>query len=216
MEGAVEGVPVANVDGAQIEALRAEYIRNAEPVGSIPPPTSLKGAIKTTGQMLTGKQPSVLLDKLSQRLAFERTGTRMYEALIAKLEASGDIDETVLVEVRRFHDEERAHMDLVAEAIEHLGGDPTVQSPSADVDGVASMGLLQVLTDPRTSVIHSLHAIQIAELADNDGWALLIDLAERMGQDDMAKDFSRALAQEAVHLETIRGWTAAEVLDEAV
>lgn len=213
--GAVEGVPVANVDGAELAALRGDYVRESEPIGTVPPPTSIKGALKSAGEMITGKQPTVLIDKLSERLAFERTGTRMYEGLIAKLEASGEADQTLLEDVRRFHDEERAHMALVARAIEHLGADPTVETPSADVDGVASMGLLQVITDPRTSVLHSLHAIHIAELADNDGWVLLVDLADRMGQSEMAEAFRGALAQEVEHLAAVRHWTTTAVLDAA-
>ena len=164
--------------------------------------------------MVTGKQPTVLIDKLGERLAFERTGTRMYEGLIAKLEASG-ADPAILQDVRRFHAQERAHMELAASAIRQLGGDPTVETPSADIDGVASMGLLQVITDPRTSVLHSLHAIHIAELADNDGWTLLIELAEHMKQSEMAASFRQALAEEAEHLAAVRGWMSAAVLDAA-
>ena len=74
---------------------------------------------------------------------------------------------------------------MVEAAIRSIGADPTVQTPSADVDGVASMGLIQVLTDPRTSVAQCLEAILIAELADNDGWQMLILFAEKMGMDDM-------------------------------
>lgn len=215
VEGAAEGVPVADVDGTALAALRGDYVREAEPIGTVPPPTSVKGAVKAVGELLTGKRVTVLLDKLSERLAFERTGTRMYEGLIAKLEASGDADPAVLEDARRFHGEERAHMDLVARSIEQLGGDPTVETPSADVDGVASMGLLQVIADPRTSTLHSLHAIHIAELADNDGWSLLVDLAERMGQSELAEAFREALAQEAEHLATVRRWTSTAVLDAA-
>jgi hypothetical protein len=35
--------------------------------------------------MLGGKEPIVFLDKLGERAAFERSGTRLYETLIAKL-----------------------------------------------------------------------------------------------------------------------------------
>lgn len=215
IEGAEEGVPTARGDGIQIAELRGEYVRDAEPVGSVPPPTTVKGAAKSAGQMLKGQQPVVLLDKLGERLAFERTGTRLYEALIAKMEAAGPPAGVSLDIVRRFHDEEREHMDLVKQAIERLGGDPTVQTPSADIDGVAASGLLQVVTDPRTSVLQSLHALHVAELADNDSWEMLIDLAEKMGQEEMAREFGRALAEEQEHLASVRRWTANGVAKEA-
>ena len=53
--------------------------------------------------------------------------------------------------------DEARHFRLIAEAIESLGGDPTSQTPSADLAGVESMGLVQVLNDPRTSIAQSLH-----------------------------------------------------------
>ena len=215
VESAVEGVPVADWDGSGIAAIRGDYVRAAEPVGSVPPPTTVKGAAKSAGQMLAGRKPVVLLDKLSERLAFERTGTRLYEALLAKIDAAGPPPGVSVDDLRRFHDEEHAHMEIVARAIERLGGDPTVQSPSADVDGVLSMGLLQVITDPRTSVLHSLHAIHVAELADNDGWELLIELAEGMGQDESVREFKVALREEQEHLASLRRWMSDGVSAEA-
>ena len=61
---------------------------------------------------------------------------------------------------------------------------------------MASIGLMQIITDPRMSIAQSLHAIHLAELADNDGRHLLITLATEMGQDDMAAEFTNALAEE--------------------
>lgn len=68
------------------------------------------------------------------------------------------------------------------------------------------MGLLQVVTDPRTSVSQPLHAIHLAELADNDGWSMLIDFATQMGQDEMADEFSAALRHEQEHLVLVRSY----------
>ena len=36
-----------------------------------------------------GAQPTLFLDKLGERLAFERSGTRLYEALVSKHDAFG-------------------------------------------------------------------------------------------------------------------------------
>jgi hypothetical protein len=215
VEGAQQGTPSPEIDAAAAAELRRSDVRDAEPIGSVPPPASLKGVAKAAGQMLTGKKPLVLIDKLSQRLAFERTGSRMYENFLTKLEAAGAPDGISIAEVRRFHQEELEHMAIVARAIEGLGGDPTVQTPSADVDGVASIGLLQVIADPRTSALQALHAIHVAELADNDGWAMLVDLVRAMGHEDMARDFTRALEQEHVHLATVRSWMAAGISSAA-
>jgi hypothetical protein len=53
----------------------------------------------------------------------------------------------------------------------------------------------------------------IAELADNEGWDLLANLAEAMGHDDMAQSFRDALEVEETHLDDVRRWVAAIVGD---
>ena len=81
--------------------------------------------------------------------------------------------------------DEARHFLLVSDAIDSLGGDPTSQTPSADLCGVESSGLVQVLNDPRTTIAQSLHAIVTAELSDKAGWETLIALADEHGLTEM-------------------------------
>jgi hypothetical protein len=74
---------------------------------------------------------------------------------------------------------------------------------------------MQIVTDPRTSVAQSLHAIHIAELADHDGWELLVHLAGEFGQEEMAANFGLALAEEERHLATIRDVMKSSCMSEA-
>jgi hypothetical protein len=83
------------------------------------------------------------------------------------------------------------------------------------VAGVASMGIMQVLTDPRTSLAQCLQALLTAELTDNDGWRLLIQLADNLGYDEMSAQFETALANEVVHLQNVRTWLSECVMDSA-
>jgi ferritin-like metal-binding protein YciE len=55
----------------------------------------------------------------------------------------------------------------------------------------------------------------VAELADNDGWRLLIKLAREMGQDEMAGRFQAALEEEDRHLASLRTWMEEICLNEA-
>ena len=110
---------------------------------------------------------------------------------------------------------EHAIRGTVKECIEQLGGDPTTQTPCADVTGVASMGLLQVVTDPKTNVNQSLHALLVAELADGAAWEELVVLARELGQEEMAKRFEEAGRHEAEHLETVKQWHLEATLQEA-
>lgn len=51
-----------------------------------------------------------------------------------------------------------------------------------------------------------------AELTDNDGWELLINVTENLGYQDMAREFQRALENEEQHLKNVRGWLTEKVL----
>ena len=87
-----------------------------------------------------------------------------------------------------------------------MGGDPTAVTPCADVAGVASTGLLEVVADPRVTLTQALDAILTAELTDNDGWKILIAMAEALGHQDLALRFAEALAAEDRHLTSVRTW----------
>ena len=220
LSGVEASQPSSQGDEQTLASYRSGYIKEADPIGSVPVPGSLKGAAKTGLQKLTGKKPEVLLDKLGARLAFERAGTRLYDALLGKClirsdEAAGFSGGLSLDRLREFRNEEAQHFMLVMEAMKDLGADPTAVTPGADADGVASIGLMQVMTDPRTSIAQSLHALLIAELADHDGWELLIKLADELGQDEMANTFRGALAEEEQHLTTIRGLVEKSCMNEA-
>jgi hypothetical protein len=215
----LEGVNVALVPpgGPDVAAeIRREYAETEETVGSVPPPTTLKGVVITAVEAIKGNSPVIFLDKLGERLAFERTGTRLYEAILIKLQASENWQGgPTLADVQRFRDEERAHFLMVREAMEEIGADPTAMTPAADVIGVASTGLLQVVTDPRTTLPQSLQALLTAELTDNDGWDQLIELARIYGKDDMAARFESAKAAEEVHLAEVRRWVTVQTSLEA-
>jgi rubrerythrin len=216
IEGAQPGRESLPGDGTHMLNVRVAYSRSAPPVGSMPPPASLKGLGKSVLDKLKGHEPMVFLDKLGERLAFERTGTRLYEALLAKLEAADTHDPSitpqVLLDIR---DDELAHAGLVRQAIEELGGDPTVMTPCADITALASSGWVQVLSDPRSTFTQCLDVILLAELGDNAGWELLIELARGLGKDDLVDSFGAALLEEQRHLEIIRHWLATSIAGQA-
>lgn len=194
-------------DGAAFAALRREYILDADRVGSVPPPPTAKGVAKSAMKMMTGNRPQAFIDKLAERLAYERGGTRLYDAVLAKFNAhEGELSDVSVGDVAEIRNEEAAHALLIKECIEDLGADPTAQTPCADLVGVETMGLLQAASDPRTTLAQTLHAALAAELVDNAGWETLILMAEEMGHDTMAERFREALQHEVRHLENVRRW----------
>ncbi len=207
--GAEEYSPVAGDANEAYAALEGQYIHPDNNVGSMPPPGTMRGALKSMAGKLAGHNPEVFLNKLGERLAYERSGVRLYEAFIRKCEAlnNGALELLVpLDELRHIRDEEEEHFFMLQECIRRMGGDPTVQTPDANVSGVAGMGIMQVLTDPRTSLCQGLEALLSTELIDNAAWELLIGLSAEMKLDDMTERFTRALDQEEEHLSKVRTW----------
>jgi rubrerythrin len=203
-------------DGKSFEKEHLTWARGAGPVGTMPPPASLKGVAKTTIDVMQGKRTNVLLDLLGERLAFERTGTRLYEGLLVKLAAADPHPGgPTRVELERVRDEELRHLALLKEAIEQLGADPTVVTPSADVAGVAGQGWVQAIGDPRVTLTEGLKVILQAELVDNESWASLIELTTGLGQTELAERFRGALTEEEEHLELVRGWVRAALAGQA-
>ncbi|WP_311222851.1 MULTISPECIES: ferritin-like domain-containing protein [unclassified Acidovorax] len=234
--------PPTEIDTSAADQERLFYVAESQALGSIPRPASLIGTVKTGMAQLMGERPELLMDKVGERMAFERSGVRLYDALIVKymalaeagivlpkaaqsLQAAGDgqggavaaleLDSEEPGEtLERIRSEELEHFHMLSEVMQQLGGDPTAQTPAADVIGTASAGIVQVVTDPRTTFGQSLNAILTIELVDNAGWELLIQLATRAGKEALSERFAHALAQEAQHLLIIRGWHSALLLAE--
>ncbi len=194
-------------DISEFVEIKSHAIAEAHRLGSVPPPKSVKGAVKAGTKMIRGENLQVFMDKLAERAAFERGGTRLYDALILKFQPSDEaLTGATLERLTQIREDELAHYHLIVGAVRALGGDPTAQTPSADLVGVETMGLMQVLNDPRTTFTDCLNAMLVAELADTDAWSLLAQLADDIGEEDWAKKFRQALLDENGHLQDVRNW----------
>ena len=212
-ENALPGAFTPSLSARQSQEMRLEPIREAPPVGTMPPPGTLTAAAKALVDKLRGERLDSLVDKMAERLAFERTGTRLYDALLAKHDAKGSFDGGPSREdLAKIRADELRHFHLLARAMEDLGADPTAVTPSADLTAVESLGIGQVLGDPRTDLAQGLHAILVAELADREGWTLLAELAAKMGHEELASKCRAAEAQEQQHLTLVRRWVQQQVL----
>ena len=47
LQGSERSMPTSEGDEGALAAIRAEYIKEADPLGSVPPPGTLKGMMKT-------------------------------------------------------------------------------------------------------------------------------------------------------------------------
>lgn len=207
-------------NGEAYAGMHVDYIREAERVGSVPVPGAAKGVTTSVTSKLKGDKPSVFVDKLGERLAFERTGVRLYEAMITKWSALGATERAATPgldeqQLRAILADEETHFHLLTDVARVLGADPTAMTPAADVAGVSAAGWLQVINDPRATMTQALGTLLSAELTDDAGWELLIELAKASGYSEMAEGFAVAEQAEHRHIERIKGWLKASMLREA-
>jgi len=203
IQGARELTIPPEGDLQSLAKLRAPYLSEGEMLGS-PPPVPAETASGAEMGI------AVLFDKLGERLAFERAGVRLYDAMLSKMEgATRRIPGPSVRDVQHMRDEEASHFELLSSFITELGGDPTFVTPAADACLVASSGIPQVLSDPRTTIEQCLGALLTAELTDNDGWMMLIELTQRLGFDSGAQRFQAAHHSEGEHLIRVREWLRA-------
>jgi rubrerythrin len=232
ISGAEELTRPGKGNGRSMAAIDKLYILESDSIGSMPAPlpgaksragtrTKAGGKAKAASSRAAAKKkqsPDVFLNKLGERLAFERSGIRMYESVITKCEAADDahpVGPVTVKELKHIRDEEAEHFQLLSETIQMLGADPTVQTPDADVAGVAGMGIQHVLSDPRTSMAQCLEMLLTLELTDNAAWEMLIMLAEKLGLDEATEKFKVALQQEEEHLERVRSWVEEMTMAQA-
>lgn len=209
VEGIDQFMPAGAADNTHLLFSQEFYAGSENGLGSVPLPGTVKGVVKSAAKMLSGKHPEVFINKLGERLAYERAGVRIYDQLIQKCQRAVDVSEQDKPPVSRleeFRNQEKEHFLILVECLEMLGADATAQTPDADASGVAAQGLLKVIVDPRTSISQSLEAMLSVELTDNVAWQLLVKLADDMGLEEMADKFRHAQAQEDVHLTTVKSW----------
>ena len=206
LEGAESLTNPPDGDSSLIGENRVRYMMEGDPVGTVPIPLTVKGMMSSVQEkLLMGNH--IFMDKLGERIAFERTGTRLYESLISKHIGTKDqrsLPDLTMLE--QFYLEELKHFNMAAEIMMKLGGDPTAMTPSADIAGVAGMGWVQVINDPRTTFLQSLETILQAELVDNACWETLIEIAAGMGLQEAVEEFTVALEEEKFHLATVKQW----------
>ena len=92
LAGMEEFPPTSQGSAQDIAQVRIAYAQEAEPLGSVPQPSGIQNKVRTAAKAVTGAKPTLLMDKLGERLAFERTSTRLYEALVSKCDACGSFE----------------------------------------------------------------------------------------------------------------------------
>lgn len=159
----------------------------------------------------------ILLDKLGERVAFERTGAKLYEALIIKYQDAKDKKSLPeLTSLKYLHQQEAKHFELVNKVMTQVGGEFPTITPVTDLSGALSMGWLQSINDPMTSFLQALEIVLQAELVNHAAWELLIELAEKKGLPTVATQFQECLNEKEIHIAKVKQWVQDLTLNQEV
>ena len=151
---------------------------------------------------LAGKNVSRVIDLLNERLAFERAGVKLYDTILERMKSDRRV-ERMLDQMTEHREQEKEHEEWLEEQIRALGGDARTPSEKSILVQAESQGIEHVIErDPRLP--HDFHALLVAELADNAGWDLLVQLADEVGDRDAKKEFKKRLHEEEEHLLFVR------------
>jgi bacterioferritin (cytochrome b1) len=167
---------------------------------------------------LAQKNKEKVIDVLAERLQFERSGVKLYDAIIAKMKQSQEpAIAKMLDQMQEHRDQEKEHEEWLEECIRKLGGDDEQLTDKARLVAQESKGIEEVIMkDPEIS--HLFHALLAAELVDNAGWDLLVQLADEAEDTKAKREFMKRLHHEEEHLilmrEAMKKLSAHEILGE--
>jgi bacterioferritin (cytochrome b1) len=144
------------------------------------------------------------IDVLNERLAFERAGVKLYDRILQVMGSSGD--ENILRmcdEMKEHRDDEKEHEEWLEAQIRGLGGDAHAETERSRLVTRESKGIEEVVMSD-AQLPHLFHALLAAELVDNAGWDLLVQLAEEAGDREAKREFKKRLHREEDHLLFVR------------
>ena len=158
-----------------------------------------------------------VIELLSERLAFERAAVNLYQAVLGRLAGRGGPYESVKAHLRHICEEEKEHQEWLEGQLSALGDDGT---PVGVLRIQGELRRMEEAVSGELEPAQLFRALLDAEAADNAGWELLVELAER-AQDEEARDaFQQRLHEEqehflfASHIAAV--FASSEILDETV
>jgi rubrerythrin len=159
-----------------------------------------------------------VIDLLNERLAFERTGVRLYDRMLLRMQLTEDGEIRRMIDrMRRYRDEEHEHEVWLEDQIRDLHGDDRMPTEKSVLVLAETQGIERVVQrDPRLQ--HDFHALLTAELADTAGWDLLVRIAEDFGDREARREFKERHRQEQEHVlfvsEVVKQFVKRELQDQ--
>jgi len=152
------------------------------------------------------KRP-LLMERLSEFLAVEKGGVKLYEAAIQQVR-----NPDVLNRFREFYQQTRRHVEILTRVITSLGGDPMHMSARARVAEEKAQALLKTMTvsdgmRPEEAEINAIENIVIAETKDHADWQVLSHIARRSSDSRIREILKPAVGEVEPEEDKHLSWT---------
>jgi rubrerythrin len=144
--------------------------------------------------------PEWLRDFLSEMLAVEMGGVKLYEKALNELEHTEHEDK-----LGQFLQQTERHVELCTEMLEAAGGDSDYQSPGAQAAEQKADGLLCAEVPPEMADLNNIENLVLAETKDHWNWETLASVVSKIGDAELKRMATKAISevrkQEKTHLD---------------
>ncbi len=155
-------------------------------------------------EKLASHDKTKVIDVLTERLAFERAGVKLYDRVLQVMRGAGDENVArMLPEMEEHRNQEKEHEEWLEEQIRSIGGDAHTETDKSRLITRESKGIEEVVMSD-AELPHLFHALLAAELVDNAGWDLLVQIADEADDSEAKREFKKRLHEEEDHLLLLR------------
>jgi rubrerythrin len=139
-----------------------------------------------------GSEPNAewLKDFLSEMLAVERGGVKLYEKALSELSHEGLRDQ-----LAEFLEETMRHVELCEEMVDAAGGYPDEMSPGAEAAQAKAQGLLSVEVPEELTDLNNIENLVLAETKDHWDWEMLSDTVKLIKDRDLKAVITAAVRE---------------------
>ncbi len=131
-----------------------------------------------------------LKDFLSEMLAVEKGGVKLYEKALSELEHP-ELEQKLTDFLRQTE----RHVELCTEMLEAAAGDPNYQSPGAEAADHKAEGLLSTHVPAELTDLNNIENLVLAETKDHWDWEILASVAPKIGDPKLKRMASKAIRE---------------------
>jgi hypothetical protein len=141
-----------------------------------------------------------LRDFLSEMLAVEKGGIKLYEKALRDLQHHEYQDK-----LEEFHEQTERHVELCTDLLKAAGAEADYYSPGAEAADHKAEGLLSTEVPDKLADLNNIENLVLAETKDHWNWEILASIQARIGEADLKRMAAEAVRevrkQEQTHLD---------------